>query len=295
MPVGTLLFGGQNDVSELKVQRLMNASKRINKLNFYFSGWFGGSLYFAEKEKYMTIIIEKDYDSMSAKAADKVMEILESLEKPLLCPATGDSPKGLYKEMVARISKNNIDISNWNFVGLDEWIGMNGKDEGSCRFHLDNDLLQPLKVKFENIIFFDGRAENLLEETGKAIYFIKTYGGIDVAIVGLGMNGHIGMNEPGTDPSLRAHISEIDTITQQVGQKYFSRHQEISQGITLGIKDIMEARKVILLISGSKKAKITREVLEGEISEQLPASFLRNHKNCMVYLDEAAAALLKNQ
>jgi galactosamine-6-phosphate isomerase len=121
----------------------------------------------------MQIVIEQDYNSLSAKAADEVMEILESLEKPLLCPATGDSPKGLYKEMVARITKNQINISNWNFVGLDEWIGMNGKDEGSCRFHLDNDLLQPLKVKFENIIFFDGRAENLLEEIAKEIFSLK--------------------------------------------------------------------------------------------------------------------------
>jgi glucosamine-6-phosphate isomerase len=243
----------------------------------------------------MTIFIENDYDSMSAKAADEVMGMLEPLEKPLLCPATDDSPKGLYKEMVARITKNNIDISNWNFIGLDEWIGMNGKDEGSCRYHLDNDLLQPLKVKFENIIFFDGRAENLLEEIAKEIFFIKTYGGIDVAIVGLGMNGHIGMNEPGTDPLLPAHVSEIDPATQQVGQKYFKNPQELEGGITLGIKEIMEAHHVILLISGSKKAKIAQQVLEGEISSHFPASFLQNHPNCTVYLDKEAASLLKNK
>ena len=243
----------------------------------------------------MQIVIEQDYNSLSAKAADEVMEILESLEKPLLCPATGDSPKGLYKEMVARITKNEINISNWNFVGLDEWIGMNGKDEGSCRFHLDNDLLQPLKVKFENIIFFDGRAENLLEEIAKEIFFIKSYGGIDVAIVGLGMNGHIGMNEPGTDPSLPAHVSEIDLVTQQVGQKYFKNPQELKGGITLGIKEIMEAHHVILLISGSKKAKIAQQVLEGEISSKFPTSFLQNHTDCTVYLDKEAASFLKNK
>ena len=119
----------------------------------------------------MKVFIENDYDSMSAKAADAVMAILESLEKPLLCPATGDSPKGLYKEMVDRITKNNTDISNWNFIGLDEWIGMNGKDEGSCRYHLDKDLLQPLKVKFENIIFFDGRAEDLFGGNSERNFF----------------------------------------------------------------------------------------------------------------------------
>jgi 6-phosphogluconolactonase/glucosamine-6-phosphate isomerase/deaminase len=224
----------------------------------------------------MRIIIEKDYRSMSAKAADEVMEILKPIAEPLLCPATGDSPKGLYKEMVDRIIKSKTDVSGWHFIGLDEWVGMNGSDEGSCRFHLDNDLLKPLKIQKDNIIFFDGRAEDLLEETSKAIFFIKTYEGIDLAILGLGMNGHIGMNEPGTDPSLNAHVAEIDPVTQQVG-----------------IKDIMQAKHVILLISGRKKAEIARDVLDGEISNQLPASFLRNHPGCSVYLDEDAASLLE--
>jgi len=241
----------------------------------------------------MRIIIEKDYRSMSAKAADEVMEILKPIAEPLLCPATGDSPKGLYKEMVDRILKDKTDVSGWHFIGLDEWVGMNGSDEGSCRFHLDNELLKPLKIQKDNIIFFDGRAEDLLEETSKAIFFIKTYEGIDLAILGLGMNGHIGMNEPGTDPSLNAHVAEIDPVTQQVGQKYFTNPQKLSAGITLGIKDIMQAKHVILLISGRKKAEIARGVLDGEISNQLPASFLRNHPGCSVYLDEDAASLLE--
>jgi glucosamine-6-phosphate isomerase len=241
----------------------------------------------------MTILIEKDYERMSAKAAEDVMKILNSLQNPLICTATGDSPKGLYHEIIKLINDKKTGISNWDFVGLDEWVGMNGKDEGSCRFHLDNDLLNPLNVKQSDICFFDGRSADLQEETTKTNDFIKKNGGIDVAIVGLGANGHIGMNEPGTDPSLHAHISEIDPITQQSGQKYFTHSQSLSRGITLGIKDIMDARQVILLISGFKKAEIARAILEDEISTQLPGSFLRNHSNCTVYLDEDAASLLK--
>lgn len=241
----------------------------------------------------MTIFIEKDYASMSAKAADEVMEILKSVEEPLLCPASGDSPKGLYKEMIDRILKNKTDVSGWNFIGLDEWIGMNGNDEGSCRFHLDNDLLNPLKVAESSISFFDGRAPNPEDEISKANAFIKKNGGIYLVILGLGLNGHIGMNEPGTDPSLHAHVAEIDPVTQQVGQKYFTNPQNLSGGITLGIKDIMQAKHVILIINGSKKAEIARNILEGEISKKLPASFLRNHPGCIVYLDEEAASLLK--
>lgn len=243
----------------------------------------------------MQVFIEADYESMSAKAADEVMQILIPLKKPVLCPATGDSPKGLYKEMIGSINRKKIDVSGWYFVGLDEWLGMNGQDEGSCRYHLNNDLLKPLRIHEKNVSFFDGKAKDIQNEIQKTGSFINEHGGIDVAIVGLGMNGHVGMNEPGTDPSLHSHVSEIDTITQQVGQKYFKQNKEITRGITLGIADILEARQVVLLVSGIKKAAIVQKVLEGEISEEFPASLLRRHKNFSVYLDEEAASLLQKK
>ncbi|MEO9071282.1 MAG: hypothetical protein ABI261_09615, partial [Ginsengibacter sp.] len=176
----------------------------------------------------MEIFIEDDYGLMSAKAADEVMQIVAPLKNPVLCPATGDSTKGLYKEMIDRIDGKRIDVSDWCFVGLDEWLGMNEYDEGSCRCHLDNDLLKPLRIDEKKIIFFDGKAKDIQNEILKESNFIKEHGGIDIAIVGLGMNGHVGMNEPGTDPSLHAHISEIDPITQQVGQKYFKQSRVIT-------------------------------------------------------------------
>lgn len=243
----------------------------------------------------MKIFIEKDYELMSAKAADEVMKIIAPLNKPVLCPATGDSPKGLYKEIIGRISRKKTDVSNWYFVGLDEWLGINGEDEGSCRYHLNNDLLEPLCIDEKNVSFFDGRAKDIQDEIRKAGSFIQEHGGIDVAIVGLGINGHVGMNEPGTDPNLHSHISDIDLITQKVGQKYFKKSREISQGITLGIADIMKARHVILVVSGNKKAAIVQQILEGEISEDFPASLLRRHNNFSVYLDaKAASGLFKS-
>src|SRR6185437_5945631 len=171
----------------------------------------------------MKIFIENDYESMSAKAADEVMEIIAPINKPILCPATGDSPKGLYKEIIGRINRKKIDVSDWCFVGLDEWLGMNENDEGSCRYHLNNDLLKPLRIDEKHVCFFDGKTKNIENEIQKTSNFIYENGGIDVAIVGLGVNGHVGMNEPGTDPSLHSHISDIDPITQKVGQKYFKQ------------------------------------------------------------------------
>lgn len=242
----------------------------------------------------MKVFIEETYQSMSAKAADEVLQIIQPVKDPVLCTASGDSPKGLYKELIDKVTKNETDVSGWYFISLDEWLGMNGNDEGSCRFHLNNDLLNPLHVKEGKIVFFDGLA-NASEECSRMETFINEQQGIDVAIVGLGLNGHVGMNEPGTPANSRCHVAEIDSLTQQTGQKYFKEARPLSHGLTLGIDNLLESRHVILIVSGSKKAAIVQKVLEEEISEALPASLLRRHNNLSVYLDAAAASLLQKK
>lgn len=243
----------------------------------------------------MQIIVADDYQSMSKQAFDEVKQIMQYRSDPLICTASGDSPAGLYKELVKHVNMKGIDISNWCFVSLDEWAGMNGEDEGSCRFHLNNELFNPLQILQEKICFFDGRQNDLENECVRIDNFINEHGGIDVAIVGLGMNGHVGMNEPGTSPELYSHVAEIDPITQKVGQKYFKEPRQLSHGLTLGIASLMKARNVLLLVSGAKKAPIVQQVLEGEISAALPASLLRNHESFKVYLDCESAAMLSSE
>jgi galactosamine-6-phosphate isomerase len=241
----------------------------------------------------MELFIYDTYEKMSAEAAKKVMQIISLKRKNVLSPASGDSPKGLYSELVSIIQKNKTDISDLWFIGLDEWSGMNGEDEGSCRFYLDQQLFNPLQIDENKISFFDGKAQFPWEECRKIDDTILGLNGIDLAIVGLGMNGHVGMNEPGISPALHSHVAEIDPVTQQVGQKYFKEKKEISGGLTLGIANLMEAKNVMLVVSGGKKASILKQVLEEDISEKLPASFLRNHPNFSVYADAEAASLLK--
>ena len=241
----------------------------------------------------MELFIYDTYEKMSAEAAKKVMQIISLKRKTVLSPASGDSPTGLYSELVSIIKKNKTDISDLWFIGLDEWLGMNGEDEGSCRFYLDQQLFNPLQIDKNKISFFDGKAPFPREECRKIDDFILGLNGIDLAIVGLGMNGHVGMNEPGVSPALHSHVAEIDPVTQQVGQKYFKEKKEISGGLTLGIANLMEAKNVMLVVNGSKKALILKQVLEEDISEKLPASFLRNHPNFNVYADAEAASLLK--
>lgn len=242
----------------------------------------------------MKFFISNTYEAMSKKAADDITELTQSLKNPVLCTASGNTPAGLYKELINQEHQKKIDVFGWYFVSLDEWAGMDGNDEGSCRFHLNNQLFHPLQVAENNIGFFDGRTKDPETECIRIENFIKEHGGIDIAIVGLGMNGHVGMNEPGTSPSLHAHVADIDIITQKVGQKYFKKEQQLTHGITLGLASLMEASNVMLMVSGSKKAAIVHQVLEGEISEQFPASLLRRHAGLSVYLDKEAAALIQD-
>ncbi|HEY5408997.1 MAG TPA: glucosamine-6-phosphate deaminase [Ginsengibacter sp.] len=244
----------------------------------------------------MQVAVGETYKSMSEKCADDLLEFIQSIKDPLLCTASGDTPKGMYAELIKQVQEKKIDISNWHFIGLDEWAGMNGTDEGSCRYHLDNDLFRPLQVAEDRIIFFDGRSNNLQAQCDGIEDYIHLMGGIDVAILGLGMNGHVGMNEPGTLPELYSHVADIDAMTQAVGQKYFKNEQQLTKGLTLGLATLQEASFLMLLANGNKKAAIIKKVLEADASPQLPATLLITHKKICIYLDKEAAALItKNE
>lgn len=240
----------------------------------------------------MQVIICNTYEDLSQQAAADIIGCMGSRSNPLLCPASGDSPAGVYRNLLARVAQKQLDVSGWSFLGLDEWVGLNGSDEGSCRYHLDRELFGPLQVPKEKLFFFDGRKADLESECRQAESFIASHDGIDATILGLGLNGHIGMNEPGTSVSTRCHVSTLDPLTAQVGQKYFKEARQLSEGITLGISTILDSKNIFLLVSGAKKASIVKTVLEGEISEKVPATLLRKHPGLRIYLDVEAASLL---
>ena len=240
----------------------------------------------------MQIIVSESYKIMSEKCVNDLLEFIQPLKDPVICTASGDTPKGMYEELIKQIHEKDIDISNWHFIGLDEWAGMNGNDEGSCRYHLNNQLFHPLHIAEDKIIFFDGRAKNLQAQCDGIEDYIHLMGGIDVAILGLGMNGHVGMNEPGTPPELYSHLADLDAITQIVGQKYFKNEQQLTKGLTLGLASLKEASFIMLLANGTKKAIIIKKIFEHDESPQLPATLLLNHKKISIYLDKEAASLI---
>jgi glucosamine-6-phosphate isomerase len=241
----------------------------------------------------MQVFIADTYESMSRQCADVIADIIKPIKSPLVCVPSGDSPKGLFKEWKSQQEEKIIDMHSWYFLGLDEWIGLGETDEGSCRYMLNRDLFLPLGIHAEKICCFDGKTNDTGAECNRVEDHIHQYIAIDVAILGLGMNGHVGLNEPGTSPLLRSHVSEIHPVTKQVGQKYFSSPQQLHKGITLGIATLMESKHVILLVSGQKKAAILQEAIEGAITPEVPASLLRNHPHFMVFADKDAAHMLK--
>jgi galactosamine-6-phosphate isomerase len=240
----------------------------------------------------MRIQIYDSYEEMSEAAAQAAAEIIKNKLGSLICPASGDTPSGLFSELVHFVKAGYVNANAVKFVGLDEWQGMNGKDVGSCREYLDRQLFRPLEVNENNICFFDGRAGDSEKECEKTEDFIARHDGIDLCILGLGLNGHIGMNEPGISPDLHSHVATITEETALVGQKYFQDNRKLEKGLTLGIASILSSRQIFLLVSGSKKAEAVKKLTETNVDNHFPASYLKTHANTTVFLDKEAAKLI---
>lgn len=240
----------------------------------------------------MQLVILETYEELCKRIVDDFLKLVLPIEEPLICPASGDTPLGVYKELVQRAAYQKFPTEKWNFVGLDEWVGLNYDDDGSCRNAMDTILFNPLKIIETHICFFDGKSLDPRGECRNAELYIQSQDGIDVAILGLGMNGHIAMNEPGTPNTSRSHISNISKETQEVGQKYFKEPTPITEGLTLGIGTLLEAKNIMLMVTGSKKASIVKRMLGSAETTDLPASFFLGHPNITIYLDSEAASLL---
>ncbi len=244
----------------------------------------------------MKIMIKNNYEEMSKQVAYDIIETMQLYNKPLMSPATGDTTTGLYKELVHLIREQQTYVSEWYFVSLDEWMNMNEKDEKSTRYRLNVQLFQPLNIKDERICFFDGRTDDPQHECEGVEKFIHQHGGIDLAILGLGLNGHVGMNEPHTSFSSRSHIAALDDVTQQASAKKYAKDPALfTRGLTLGLATLFEAKHIFLLASGAHKAAIIKKILEAGITEELPASLLRRHEDLRIYLDKEAAGLIEKE
>jgi len=229
--------------------------------------------------------IYPDYIFMSLAAANRVIELLNQKPTAVICLPSGSTPHRMFRELVSAHKAERVDFSRCTFVGLDEWVGLGANDEGSCRDLLDKDFLLPIGFREDQIIFFNGLAEDPEAECERINTAIASVGGLDLIVLGVGMNGHLALNEPGTPFDTYAHVSELETITKEVGQKYFSQTTELTQGITVGIRHIMEAKKAILIASGSAKGAVVKRALLMPVTTDFPASVLQEHLNAEFIVD----------
>jgi glucosamine-6-phosphate deaminase len=240
----------------------------------------------------MKVLVFKDYDQMSRAAADLIVTQVTRKPGSLLCFPSGGSPVGIFKCLIADSKENKVDFSECYFVGLDEWVGMGENDEGSCTNFLMENFFTPMQIKPDKLYFFDARAQDLDAACTEMDNFIKEKGPIDIMLVGVGMNGHIGLNEPGSDFDLYSNHTPLAPVTVSVAQKYFKNETQLREGITLGLKHLEEANTAILIAAGIKKSEIIADALQGDVTEQLPASIFQAHPSAYVLLDEDAASKL---
>ena len=238
----------------------------------------------------MELQIFDTYEMLSSAAAELIINAVKKKPHTVFCFASGDTPKRTYELLVNTAKNDKVDFSQCTFIGLDEWLGIPPENPGSCHYFLQTYLIQPLGLNAAQVHLFDAMAINPQEECDKMNVLIREKKGIDCMLVGVGMNGHIGFNEPGTSITLNAHVIDLDSTTLSVGQKYFSSEVPASKGITIGLEQVLEAGTLLMMANGKKKAAIIKQALEEEITNHTPASLIRHHANGILMIDEEAAS-----
>ncbi|MEN2467457.1 glucosamine-6-phosphate deaminase [Ornithinibacillus sp. FSL M8-0202] len=237
----------------------------------------------------MNIISAKDYQGISLKACEFIIQTIKELDRPVLGLATGSTPEGLYQCLINRNKENQVSFQDVTTFNLDEYVGLTANHPNSYRYYMNEKLFQHIDITIENTYIPNGSAEDLEKECVAYEELIQQHDSIDLQILGIGHNGHIGFNEPGTPFTTRTHIVELAETTRKANARFFNSWEEVpSQAITTGIGTIMDSKQILLLVSGEDKAEALYRLLHGEITEQFPASVLKDHPNVTVIADEAA-------
>ncbi len=241
----------------------------------------------------MKVQTYSDYLTLSKAVADLIISYINTKKASLICLASGHTPVGVFQELQKGVESKKVDLSQCTFLSLDEWVNIDPSDPGSCLSMLQKDCFAPLGIDKQQIEFFDVSVTDLQKECDRINTLIETRGGLDIMLVGVGINGHIGMNEPGTSFETYAHISELAEETKAVGQKYFQKNTTLSLGITLGLNHLREAKLPIVMANGKKKAAIIARGLQGNATEEIPLSVVHLIPHVHIMLDEEAATDLR--
>lgn len=238
----------------------------------------------------MKIVIEENYEDLSKVIADLLEEEIRRDKDIVLGLATGSTMKGMYRELVKKYEEEELDFSNIKTFNLDEYIGIEADDPGSYRYYMEENFFKHVNIKKENAIVPNGNASDLNKYGEDYDTIIKNAGGIDIQILGVGTNGHIGFNEPDKKLSSRTTVVELTQSTIDDNSRFFNSIEEMPKtAITMGIGGILKAKKIILLANGIKKYEAIHKLLnEDIIYTEFPLSFLKAHPDVTIIIDKEA-------
>jgi len=239
------------------------------------------------------LIIADDYDSMSRTATSMVAEELKRNRKLVLGLATGSTPLGMYKELIRIHREEGLDFSGVTTFNLDEYLGLDPNHDQSYHYFMFHNLFNHINVDKDRVHIPDGKAKDTEAFCREYEKMIKEAGGIDIQILGIGANGHIAFNEPGSPADSRTRVVSLTPQTIKDNARFFKDESEVPRkALSMGIGTISEARKIILLASGKNKADAIVKIMEGPRTVQVPASLLSEHSDATVIVDREAASRL---
>ena len=237
----------------------------------------------------MKVIIDSA-ERIAAMAAQQYVALLKRKPNAILGGATGSTPLGLYAELVRLNKAGEISFKDASSFNLDEYVGLDGTHDQSYRYFMDHNLFDHIDIDKTRTHVPSG-----IDVSDPAAYDkqIEAAGGVDLQLLGIGNNGHIGFNEPGTPFGSLTHVVELTESTREANKRFFNSIDEVpTHAVTMGVKTVMQARSIILMAIGPAKAPIMKEMLQGPVTEKVPASVLQLHPDVTVYMDYEAAKLL---
>ncbi len=241
----------------------------------------------------MKIIKISDNNEAGKIVSDLILNEVKSNSKIVLGLATGSSPITTYENIIVKSKELNLDWSKVTTFNLDEYKGLSSQHSQSYRYFMNNKLFDHINIDQKNTFVPSGMIETN-NEAQKYDELISQKGGIDLQLLGLGINGHVGFNEPGSDFEGLTSIVKLTKSTIEANSRFFENENDVpTQAISMGLKSIMNAKKIILIATGSAKAEAVKNLVEGPISKDWPCSILLNHKDVTVVIDNEAARLLK--
>ena len=240
----------------------------------------------------MKVIITENYDEMSKKAAEIMIELVKKNPNAILGLATGSSPIGMYKAMAEDCANGGASYKNVSTVNLDEYVGLTADHDQSYAYFMRTNLFDHIDIDQKNTNLPCGSAPNAQAECDRYNALLESMKQ-DVQVLGLGSNGHIGFNEPNTPFDSVTHLVDLTENTIKDNSRLFNSIDEVPrQALSMGIKNIMQAKSILMVVSGKNKAEAVRGMVKGEITPSLPASVLQLHPFVTVICDKDAASLL---